>query len=64
MLCLGTSGMYRELWIVEKPDLIRVTVCVGLLLGPAAMLSWWAARTSSPVPPSQPSESSSPSSPS
>lgn len=61
MLCLGTSGMYRELWIVPEPNLIRVSVCIGLLLGPAALLSWWSARATPPpsVPPSPGLESSS-----
>lgn len=61
MLSLGTAGMARELFVVPEPNLVRVTVCVGLLLGPAAMLSWWSARTTPPpsAPPSPPLESSS-----
>lgn len=63
MLCLGTAGMARELFIVNTPNMIRVTVSVGLLLGPAALLSWWSARTTPPAsaPPTPPLESSSPS---
>lgn len=61
MLCLGTGGMVRELYLVPTPNLLRVTVSVGLLLGPAALLAWWSARTMAPpsAPPSPLPESSS-----
>lgn len=64
MLTLGAGGMVRELYLEPKPDLLRVTLSVCLLLGPAALLSWLSARTTPPpsAPPSPPLESSSPSS--
>lgn len=62
-LCLGSAGLTRELFLVDSPNMIRVWVSIGLLLGPAVLLSWWRARNSMP-PPSESvlpsSESSSP----
>lgn len=43
MLALGSSGMARELFFTAGPDLDmrRVGLCIGLLLGPAALNSVW-----------------------
>lgn len=70
MLALGSAGMTHELFLVPAPDMVRVWVCIGLLLGPAALASVWRARNplpqESPLPPTptgvgpQPSPSSSP----
>jgi hypothetical protein len=62
MLGLGSAGMTHELFLVLKPDLVRVWVSIGLLLGPAVLESWLRART--PIPLSGPSEAVSSSSPS
>ena len=61
MLMLGAGGMVRELYVEDKPDLLRTTLSVCLLLGPAVLLSWLSARTTPPpnAPPSPPLESSS-----
>lgn len=48
MLGLGSGGMTRELFFVPTPDLTRVWVCIGLLLGPAALASVW--RMRNPLP--------------
>lgn len=47
MLALGSAGMTHELFLVVKPDMVRVWVSIGLLLGPAVLLSWWRARNPS-----------------
>lgn len=66
MLALGTVGLSRELFLIPAAEMnmVRVGLCVGLLLGPAALLSWFAARTTAQqnVPPSPAPESSSQSS--
>lgn len=65
MLGLGSGGMTRELFIVPEPNMVRVWVSIGLLLGPAALASVW--RMRNPLPelpgptPTEPSPSSSPS---
>jgi len=41
MLLLGSAGMTRELFFTEEPNMVRVWVCIGLLLGPAALNSVW-----------------------
>jgi hypothetical protein len=60
MLGLGSAGMARELFIVQRPDIVRVWVCIGLLLGPAVLESWWRARN--PLPDATPSPTASSSS--
>lgn len=64
MLALGSGGMTRELFFVPTPDLTRVWVCIGLLLGPAALASVWRMRNPLPGDESMPAVSPSPSSPS
>jgi len=44
MLALGSAGMTRELFFVPEPNMVRVWVCIGLLLGPAALNSVWRMR--------------------
>jgi hypothetical protein len=39
MLVLGSAGLTRELFLAGKPDLIRVWVSIGLVLGPAVLES-------------------------
>jgi hypothetical protein len=41
MLALGSAGMARELFFVDKPDMLRVSLAIGMLLGPAALNSLW-----------------------
>jgi hypothetical protein len=64
MLGLGSAGMTHELFLVDAPNMIRVWVCIGLLLGPAALNSVWRMRNPLPDTPtaagSPPSPSSSP----
>jgi hypothetical protein len=48
MLVLGSAGMTHELFLVPAPDMVRVWVCIGLLLGPATLNSVWRARN--PLP--------------
>lgn len=66
MLGLGSAGMTRELFFVPEPNMVRVWVGIGLLLGPAALNSVWRARNplgleSTPAAPSSlPSPSPSP----
>jgi hypothetical protein len=63
MLGLGSAGMIHELFLVAAPNMVRVSVSIGLLLGPAALNSWWRLRNPEPTPtPVGPSPS--PSSPS
>ena len=62
MLALGSGGMAHELFLVPTPDMIRVSVSIALLLGPAALNSWWL-RRADPVTPTAVSSSPSPSSP-
>jgi hypothetical protein len=51
MLVLGSAGMTHELFFVPTPDMVRVWVCIGLLLGPAALNSLW--RLRNPLPEQQ-----------
>lgn len=65
MLALGSGGMTQELFIAPAPNMVRVWVSIGLLLGPAALNSVWRMRNPLPeVTPTavgpQPSPSSSP----
>ena len=70
MLVLGSAGMAHQLFLVPAPDMVRVWVCIGLLLGPAALNSVWRMRNPLPgestptptgvSPPSSPSPSSPP----
>ena len=63
MLALGSGGMAQELFIASEPNMIRVWVSIGLLLGPAALNSVWRMRNPMPDTPTpagpQPSPSSS-----
>jgi hypothetical protein len=60
MLMLGSAGLTRELFlVVGKPDLVRVWVSIGLVLGPAVLESLIRAYTG--TRPGAPSET--PSSP-
>jgi hypothetical protein len=53
MLALGSAGMARELFFAPQDlDMRRVGLCIGLLLGPAALHSLWRARQ--PLPDSTP----------
>lgn len=45
MLALGSMGMFRELFLADRPDMIRVGICIPLMLGPAVVLVWFRART-------------------
>ena len=60
MLALGSAGMTRELFFAPELDMRRVGLCIGLLLGPAALHSLWRARQ--PPPELTPTGSSPPSS--
>lgn len=69
MLALGSGGMSQELFIAGQPNMVRVWVSIGLLLGPAALNSVWRMRNPLPESPTvatptpagpQPSPSSSP----
>lgn len=60
--------MTRELFFVVEPNMVRVWVSIGLLLGPAALNSVWRMRnpldsepTSTAVSPSRSPSSSPPS---
>lgn len=64
MLVLGSAGMTHELFLVPTPDMVRVWVCIGLLLGPAALNSVWRARNPLPESTPTPTAVSPPSSPS
>jgi hypothetical protein len=48
MLALGSVGMTWQLFFVPEPNMVRVWVCIGLLLGPAALNSAW--RMRNPLP--------------
>lgn len=62
-LALGSAGMVHELFLVSQPNMVRVSVSIGLLLGPAALYAAW--RLRNPEPPAvMPSGGGSPSSPS
>jgi hypothetical protein len=50
MLALGSGGMAQELFIAAEPNMIRVWVSIGLLLGPAALNSVWRMRNPLPEP--------------
>jgi hypothetical protein len=41
MLALGSAGMTRELFFAAELDMRRIWLCIGLLLGPAALHSLW-----------------------
>lgn len=62
-LALGSGGMVHELFLVDSPNMVRVSVSIGLLLGPAALYAAWRLRNPEP-PPAMPSAVGSPSSPS
>ena len=53
MLGLGSGGMTKELFFVPTPDLTRVWVCIGLMLGPAVLEAWWRARNTPTAPQQQ-----------
>jgi hypothetical protein len=57
----GNGGMYKELFIKDRPDMAWVTFYTVLILGPAVFLAVWHARNPPALPdtPSQPSESAS-----
>lgn len=57
MLALGSAGMAQELFLRADPNLPKVYVCLGLILGPAALEAWWRARN--PIDGTRPAESSS-----
>jgi hypothetical protein len=59
MLGIGSAGMVRQLFLVPKPDLTVVWVCIGLMLGPAVFEAWWRARNSVPAAAPETSSSSS-----
>jgi len=59
MLGLGSGGMAKELFLVPTPNLVRVWVCIGLMLGPAVLEAWWRARNTGSEAPSSSSASSS-----
>jgi hypothetical protein len=61
MLVLGSAGMTHELFLVPTPDMVRVWVCIGLLLGPAALNSAWRMRNPLPPEPAAPTPVVSPS---
>jgi hypothetical protein len=63
MLALGSAGMTWQLFFVPEPNMVRVWVCIGLLLGPAALNSVWRIRNPLPEQPT-PTVSSPPPSPS
>jgi len=50
MLGLGSAGMFRELFLVDDPNLTRMSVAGVLILGPAVAESWWRARNPLPTP--------------
>jgi hypothetical protein len=62
-LALGSGGMVHELFLVSQPNMVRVSVSIGLLLGPAALYAAWRLRNPEPPQPT-PSGVGSPSSPS
>lgn len=64
MLVLGSAGMAHELFLVPTPDMVRVWVCIGLLLGPATLNSVWRARNPLPLEPTTPGAAGSSPSPS
>jgi hypothetical protein len=59
MLGLGSTGMAKELFLVSQPNLVRVWVCIGLMLGPAMLEAWWRARNPTPIGGQQQTPSSS-----
>lgn len=62
MLLLGSAGMTHELFLVDPPNMVRVWVSIGLLLGPAALNGWWLRRIPEQPTSTAVSPSSSPSS--
>lgn len=50
MLALGSAGMGRELFFTADLDMRRVGLCIGLLLGPAALNSVWRRQPLLPEP--------------
>jgi hypothetical protein len=61
-LALGSGGMVHELFLTPSPNMVRVSVSIGLLLGPAALYATWRLRNPEPVTPSGGGSPSSPSS--
>ena len=61
MLGLGSAGMTHELFFIATPDMVRIWVCIGLLLGPAALNSVWRMRNPLPEQPTSTAVSPSPS---
>jgi len=65
-LALGSGGMIHELFVVDQPNPVRVSVSIGLLLGPTALYAAWRLRNPEPSTPTaagqppSPSPSSSP----
>jgi hypothetical protein len=51
--------MAKELFLVSQPNLVRVWVCIGLMLGPAMLEAWWRARNPTPIGGQQQTPSSS-----
>lgn len=64
MLALGSAGMTHELFLVDAPNMVRVWVSIGLLLGPAALASVWRVRNPLPESPPTPTVAGSPRPPS
>lgn len=58
MLGLGAGGMFRELFLEPRPDLLVVGICLPLMLGPAAVWVWVNARTPQSTGPGRSSRSS------
>lgn len=64
MLALGSAGMTRELFFTAELDMRRIWLCIGMLLGPAALNSVWRRQplsgesTPTDVSPSPPRSSS------
>lgn len=58
MLGLGSVGMAQELFLRTDPNLIKVYVCLGLMLGPVVLEAAWRARNPMPAV-TPPGESSS-----
>ena len=50
-LALGSAGMVWQLFLVAELDMTKVWICIGLLLGPAALNSVWRMRNPLPDPP-------------
>lgn len=50
MLVLGSAGMAHELFLVHEPNMLRLSVSIGLLLGPTALYSVWRMRNPTQQP--------------